>query len=211
MTKAQLQRIKTNLQEWCEERHITQEMQRKGIIANLLEEVTEYLRANNDLERIDALCDIAVFTLNTFDIKEVFVKHPFYYSDKFTHTGKILALITTLNTKQSHTEDEENKIIYSLVTLCEDYVEAMGYDFYECMQETIKEINSRVGEYNKDMGKFIKYQGAYTQEEALCLIDKECEITREDKCFWYYSMGGEIKGKIVKWYKANYGGCLKEE
>jgi uncharacterized protein YecA (UPF0149 family) len=34
--------------------------------------------------------------------------------------------------------------------------EHMGYDAKECIEETVKEVTSRSGEYREDIGKFIK-------------------------------------------------------
>lgn len=210
MEQAQLDKLQLKLKQWRDERHITLEMQKKNIIANLLEEITEYLRASSNIERVDALCDITVFTMNTFKVKEKASKHAFYYSDHYTDIGKILALVTLFNKTETLDYDDECKIAYSIICLCGHLIEDMGYDYYECMQETIKEINARTGEYDDSIGKFVKHNGAYTREEADKFVrNLGFEITSEDKFYWYYSLKDEPQGKLVKWYKANYEICLK--
>lgn len=54
-----------DLVQWKKERKLTFESQIKGYLPNFLEEVTEFNRAINDEERIDALCDIIVFSINS--------------------------------------------------------------------------------------------------------------------------------------------------
>lgn len=38
-------------------------------LGNVFEKVSEYFRAKDDLERAEALCDIAVFFFNAFELK----------------------------------------------------------------------------------------------------------------------------------------------
>jgi hypothetical protein len=108
-------------------------------VSNLLEECTEYLRAKNDYERIDALCDIAVFSINadsyidfmspTFDD---FAEYSFY---------EIIGMIASLENCSlvgiSHT-------LEIIVLTSFKIINDMGYDYVRCMRETIKEISSRM-------------------------------------------------------------------
>ena len=55
------------LKKFREDRHI--ENIQGNVIGNLLEELTEYSRANNVEEQIDALCDIVVFSINAIEAK----------------------------------------------------------------------------------------------------------------------------------------------
>ena len=59
--------IRKALKEWRKERHLTRENQLSGLINNLQEEVNELKEAKDDYERIDALCDMAVFAFNVLD------------------------------------------------------------------------------------------------------------------------------------------------
>ncbi|HEA7782647.1 TPA: hypothetical protein RXL88_001771, partial [Campylobacter coli] len=68
MTEIQFNEIKERLKQWRQERHLTYENQRKDFLGNVFEKASEYFRAKDDLERVEALCDIAVFCFNAFDI-----------------------------------------------------------------------------------------------------------------------------------------------
>lgn len=88
-----------SLKQWREERNL-------GGVAinnagNIAEELTELLRAKDEYEEVDALCDMVVFAVNG--------------------------------------------------------IEALGFDAEQAMLETMKEIHSRDGEYNKRTGKWEKY------------------------------------------------------
>ena len=68
MTNIQFNEIKSRLADWREERHLTYEIQKKGFLGNVFEKVSEYFRAKYDYERIDAICNIAVFCINSYDV-----------------------------------------------------------------------------------------------------------------------------------------------
>lgn len=68
MTEIQFNEIKERLDKWREERHLTYENQQAGFLGNVYEELSEYFRAKNDLERVDALCDIVIFCFNSFNL-----------------------------------------------------------------------------------------------------------------------------------------------
>lgn len=53
------------LKKWREERGLTSTV--GNIQANLAEELTELLRANTEEEKIDALCDMIVFSINAME------------------------------------------------------------------------------------------------------------------------------------------------
>ena len=106
---------------------------------------------------IDAICDIAVFTINAgADI----------------NASKKLKNIDTTKTRQSNSSlsfllsecgnfDYFGKlssyvcfyeILISCAQICKDY----GYNFEIAMLETIKEISSRTGAYDSNIGKWVK-------------------------------------------------------
>ena len=63
MTTIQTTDIVLQLEKWCNERHLDKETQRKGLVANLLEELSEFYRAKDEYEQVDALCDMIVFCI----------------------------------------------------------------------------------------------------------------------------------------------------
>lgn len=171
------------LKQWREERHLTVESQRDGLMGNLCEEMAEYYRAINDDERIDALCDIYVFCMNSLDedlkvaiddfdrtlISEIYITQRF----KLRLVSEIELKLIELKAKDIIV-DTFNLYLYVFMRCVENEALRLGYDFYKCMLETIEEISSRVGHYDENIHKFVK--------------DKSDEAK-------------------AKWYKADYSKC----
>lgn len=157
MTLEQEQYLQSLLKNWRKERHLTLEMQNAGLMGNLCEEMAEYYRAKNEYEKIDALCDICVFCMNSIDadfkylkdVLETSVDYRFYI---VSYINNCLELVNN----NSPVEKELNKYLHVLMLNVEIEATEMGYDFYKCMLETIKEISSRTGNYDKNIHKFVK-------------------------------------------------------
>ena len=166
-----MKKIKEKLKQYREERNLRQKDQYDGLLANLLEEATEYERATLVEDKVDALCDMAVFMINAD-------------CDK--------AQLKTFYT---------NGMDFVLKDILEE-IRKLGFDPYKALNETIKEISSRTGKFDKSINKFIKDKGAYDVEQALELLEKELgfkEFDKEDENFWYKN-----DFKIKKWIRANY-------
>lgn len=58
MTQREFNLIKERLADWRSERGLTYENQREEFLGNVFEKVSEYFRAKDDLERVEALCVI---------------------------------------------------------------------------------------------------------------------------------------------------------
>lgn len=156
MTLEQEKHLQGLLWEWREERHLTFQDQIDGLVGNLCEEMAEYYRATNDDEKIDALCDMSVFALNSFccdlkDAREYFEKKEKPIMDKFLFL-RAFVLIQEMGIG-THTLI---KFLYLFIKEIESEMSVMGYNFYECMLETIKEISSRTGHYDENIHKFVK-------------------------------------------------------
>ncbi|MCZ6158990.1 hypothetical protein [Campylobacter ureolyticus] len=156
MTLEQEKHLQELLWEWREERHLTFQDQMDGLVGNLCEEMAEYYRANNDDEKIDALCDMSVFALNSLccdlkDVREYFEKKEKPIMDKFLFI-RAFGLIQEMGIG-THTLI---KFLYLFIKEIESEMSVMGYNFYECMLETIKEISSRTGSYDSNIHKFVK-------------------------------------------------------
>ncbi|WP_234931630.1 acyl-CoA dehydrogenase family protein [Campylobacter coli] len=141
----------------CEdiERHLTYENQRKDFLGNVFEKVSKYFRAKDDLERVEALCDIAVFCFNAFDLKlGVFsnIKRAsmIHLIDHFT------SYFIEHNNKTVYNNSKDEDFEYLLIVEIEILVKNLGFDFYKCMLQTIKKIKSRTGHYDENLNKFIK-------------------------------------------------------
>lgn len=177
MTLKQEQHLQKLLKQWREERHLSIQSQRDGLMGNLCEEMAEYYRATNNDEKIDALCDISVFSYNSLDtgVEDLWGK----LNDSLLNTRffplSILDEVSQVDyTIKRQAILDANRDIYRLIKACEKEVTEMGYNFYECMLETIEEISSRTGHYDKNIHKFVK--------------DRSPEA-------------------VTKWYKADYSKC----
>ena len=168
--KIDLTEIYKGLDEWRAERGITAESQKKGYIVNVMEELGELAAALRDYEKfskndcpyceidkqkaeheiIDALCDIAAFTINAgADIRDEYKPLSIDTTNTFSDLNCLLLYTSTFDFK---------KILLNCAVLCEHY----GFNFELAMLETIKEISSRTGSYNETTKKWEKY----TSDEA---------------------------------------------
>lgn len=161
------------LNNWKEERHISLEASKAGYIRNVFEELgelAEAIKENNLNAQIDAICDIAVFSINA---------SPTIKSNLLEKEFNVLiddARLNIRNTKDKNLYllNSINRFSILLSSAKDDYVLAsiipnlfalmveLGYDPVVCMEETFKEINSRTGYFDEGLNKFVKD----TSEEA---------------------------------------------
>lgn len=191
----QITKLKQQLANWREERHLSTESQKQNLLSNVLEELTELARAKDDLERIDAYCDIIVFCMNAIELNEI-----------------ISIVNYRINTDvKSFAENTVSQInrgaLETTINDCVIAIEQLGYEPFECMQETIKEISSRTGHYDESIGKFVKDLGFYTLSECQETYPNY-KVTEETNRF-KIDLGDEIQYK-PKWYKADYSKCKIE-
>ena len=69
MIQSQFDKINERLAKWRRQRHLAKDKQRLGYFGNVYEELSEYYRAKDTHDKLDAIMDIAIFTLNAFDYK----------------------------------------------------------------------------------------------------------------------------------------------
>lgn len=234
MTELQFNEIKDKLRIWREKRDLSYIKQLQGYIGNIFEELSEYYRSNSDLERVDALCDICVFTLNSFrlDYKPyIFESTKFNFSELLKNISNIESDIKEFNKSlesiKSSKFSEKEKIKQTLdlefyfknifidsaliiINMCFDKLKEMGYHSYVCMYETVSEIESRTGYYDINIQKFVKHKGAYNKDDAFNKFLKE----NKDSDFYVIENNNEFVilnkkdnselSKYVKWYKADY-------
>lgn len=181
--------IINQLDNWRKARKLTKEGQERGYTSNLLEELTEYTRAKTIEEKIDALCDIAVFTINSFDINVNEIEK----IKGLTLTNKEVAC-HFMSLYDTGTPEE-------ILTACFRLMKGYGYNYKKAMQETIKEISSRRGRYDAKIGKFVKSEGAYTLKEVQEKYPTRKIYENLDN-FEVWAPNGCIE--VVKWVKANY-------
>lgn len=173
--KINLTEIYKGLDEWRAERGITAESQKAGYLVNIMEEFGELASALRDYEKfsatdypyptdkqeaeheiIDALCDIAIFTINAgVDIGEVKLTE-IELKKSSLDADYILKQLVEKCAEFSYFEWVDapsfNIILINCAYLCEHY----GYNFEIAMLETIKEISSRTGCYDENAKKWVK-------------------------------------------------------
>ena len=166
--KINLKQIYKGLAEWRAERGITAESQKDGYIINIMEEFGELSQALRGLqfenvrktaehEIIDALCDIAIFTINAGEHIPCELKHTeMEFKKSSLNADYILKQLVEKCAEFSYFEcvhaPSFNIILINCAYLCEHY----GFNFERGMLETIKEISSRTGYYDNASKKWIK-------------------------------------------------------
>lgn len=176
--KIKLNEIYSKLEAWRAERKITAESQREGYLRNIMEELGELAVGLRDYdswskccdlrfcqihkemaerEIVDALCDIAVLTINAGEhIPCEFKRTEIELKKSSLNADYILKQLVEKCALFSYFEWVEpstfNIILINCAYLCEHY----GYNFEVAMLETIKEISSRTGSYDENAKKWIK-------------------------------------------------------
>ncbi|QPX62855.1 hypothetical protein F207_055 [Campylobacter phage F207] len=212
MNKKQFNEIKERLADWRSERGLTYENQREEFLGNVFEKVSEYFRAKDDLERVEALCDIAVFCFNAFDIID------FDYYCEFCSDNENIE-IYNLTDEISEVCCKVIKKLYvktsipRIISYCQYLCKNLGFNFYKCMLEKIKEIESHYG-YDDELNKFIKDEGYYniTHLKNEIKLPKTYEIINviEEKDLFLVRIKTPntiLTNKLKKWYKADYESC----
>lgn len=120
-----MKEINKQLAIWRESRNLTRENQRSVFLANALSEFEEYSGASTLDDTIDAICDMLVVTLNSFDVQTLGTP-----SNEFLYN-----LIVYVDAGTKSPED----LAATLWKLLED----KGYNPQLALLETIKEISSR--------------------------------------------------------------------
>ncbi|EGK8212147.1 hypothetical protein IO479_001366 [Campylobacter coli] len=212
MTQEQFNEIKERLAKWRKERHLTYENQREEFLGNVFEKISKYFRAKDDLERIDALCNIAVFYTNSFSFKHKIIPldSDFLPEDLFSHLIYELSISCVEKGNKLNLKFIEKNLGYGFLILIEMILKDLGFNFYKCMLETLKEIESRTGYYDEGLNKFTKDKGAYNTKEAYDKFLKEnisddFYVLEDNEEFVIFDKENDFAlDKFKKWYKADY-------
>ena len=175
--KIDLTEIYKGLKAWRAERKITAESQRQGYLRNIMEELGElasglrnydswskcdlrFCQIHKEMaERVivDAICDIAVLTINAGEHIPCELKRTEMEWEKSSlDANYILKQLVEKCAEFSYFEWVDapsfNIVLVNCAYLCEHY----GFNFEIAMLETIKEISSRTGTYNEATKKWEK-------------------------------------------------------
>ena len=173
--KIKLNEIYAQLEAWRAERKITAESQKEGYIINIMEELGELAAALRDYEEfsvtkqdaakkqkaehgiIDALCDIAIFTINTgADIPTPVKRTEIEWKKSSLDADYILKQLVVKCAEFSYFDWGEQKCFNIILINCAYLCEHYGFNFEIAMLETIKEISSRTGAYDEASKKWVK-------------------------------------------------------
>ena len=133
-------------------------------VSFLTEEITEYLRAKDDYERIDALCDLTIFSMNAINGIDN------DYNDSFSDTYcmqkqnyHICNIIDRIPYMFKCKQNGKYSFI-DIIEICKYMIENLGFNYDLCMEETLKEIESRKGAFNPDNRKWEKFKDEESQK-----------------------------------------------
>ena len=177
-----MEEILNRLAKWRNERGLDKiEFDAEKQASFIFEEIgVEYLRAKNEHEKVDALCDTFVFSVNGLalikgGISALTKRHTIVEFNSFSAYTILIDANELLD--DTITPRDATYILSSIASISASMIDSMGYDFEKCMEETLKEIESRTGAFNETTGKWEKFK------------------TEEAK---------------AKWYKADYSWCKNE-
>lgn len=184
--KNTIQETLNSLATWRAERHLTVEGQREGLYANFLEEATEFFKTTDELEKIDAICDMCVVAGNTIDaldtnrsiipeVVEILKEEATIYDKQ--PTLAVLAALSNLKSIEIMKIDKEINedvdiegtyqiFVYRVYLLLKGACEYLGYNFDLAMKETLSQIHSRKGYWDDEVKKFIKTTKKEDQYQA---------------------------------------------
>ena len=127
-------------------------------VSFLTEEITEYLRAKDDYEKIDALCDLTVFSINAIngidnDYSDIF-SDTYCMQKQDYHIANIIDKIPYIFKCR---QDGKYSFI-DIIEMSKYMIENLGFNYDLCMNETLLEIESRKGSFNNNTGKWEKFK-----------------------------------------------------
>ena len=146
--------IHAKLKAWKEQNEISLEMSQKGVIANLLEELTEHRRANTSNDEIamcDAKCDLIVFAMNALDSLPIFELYEAIYGCidlknlqpfEASISLHIYYLLKMEQDKEFYRRSVATELC-SIIARCINELHHTGFDVVKAMNETVKQISSR--------------------------------------------------------------------
>lgn len=152
-----------------------------NLLANLNDELTEILRTKTIEELVGEMCDVFVFAYNGLKQNNLSVdgilNHVRSFSGSFV-PDNVDIYIELIGPMKRLASESKSSALYQLCTSVMYYIQSLGYNPHLCIIETIKKINSRDGEIDKKINKWVK------------------STTTESKAKWYTP--NFSKCKVVK-------------
>ena len=169
-----MEKILEKLEKWRKERGLDRtqgfEFDLNTQMSFFFEEIgVEFLRAKTEEEKIDAYCDTIIFAINGSSLLGYI---PIWLENANMSFKSILLKAYLMLDSETATEFD-----YSLIfTICKDNIIELGYDFNMCMDETLKEIESRTGAINSETGKWEKFKTDEAKAKWYKADFKKCKL-----------------------------------
>lgn len=221
ITQKEFDLIREKLTGWKYSKDLIYENQREGFFSNAFGELRKYFKAKNDLEKVNALCYIVVYCFNDFDIayQTLSLESDGFDTSKITISDIVCDLSATV-VDFNRSDIPDYTFIHKLVADCFNLLNNLDFNFYKCMLETIKDVESHAWYYDESLNKFVEKIGAYSEREAFDLAINDFKLTnipnkyflyKETKDYWCVKIednnGDYEYYSIRKWYKADYESC----
>jgi hypothetical protein len=139
---------------WAKERGILDiEYQTLPQIGFLVEELHEFITAKDDNGRIDALCDMTVFSVNAIALLDsnhakidAAIAEDFEGNECYMVIGSVIDIAENIAgyIAMCCREKRRENAYIMLIGFCNAAIEFLGYDYDKAMEETLKEINSQL-------------------------------------------------------------------
>lgn len=188
----------------------------KDFIGNTYVNIGLYLKSKSEYDKVKSLCCIVV-DYNTFDIENgdsIYCGYNFdimdviYEIQYFFEYNKFINDITFTNYVRCKSI-RLNKLSISAIAL----IDKLNFDWYKCIIETIKEMESHAVYYDEILNKLIKFKGAYDVEDAYYKFLKEnlsddFYVLEDNEQFVIFDKENDFAlDKFKKLYKADYESC----
>lgn len=202
ITKNEFVTLVYSFDNWKKSRKISTLSQKTPFNNSIAEELEEFLvkgiQANNMHEKIDALCDIAVFTFTAFDFKDE--DYDLMTSgDHFSNYHELYNYFESIKVEGDVPKKED---ALNFISILFNTIHSYGYNPYRCMLEAYNEISSRTQcadqlEEWKAIDELIKNTDSEFEKEKLESFYGKWKKSKDEK-------------EIAKWYKANFEICKNE-
>lgn len=131
ITQKDFNLIKERLTDWKNKKDLSYENQREGFLSNAFGEVRKYFKAKNDLEKVNALCNMVVYCFNDFDIDcQTLLEIDGFDTSKIT-IADIVCDLSSIVTEFHRNDIPDYTFIHRLVFDCFNLVNNLGFNFYK--------------------------------------------------------------------------------
>lgn len=130
-----------------EEKLIEIKVLREKLSSIMYERMTDYYKATNDIEKVKALCYMYLLLLKSIYQVVTNFKN-LKLRDYMKNQKDRLFMLDRIDIDKPAIEYAD-KALYEFMLNIECEADKMGFDFYQCMRETIKEITVYKANYDK--------------------------------------------------------------